>query len=242
MRSVLLFSVALAALGGPAAAASEKEESKALKLKHLESLKKELEEKKKELATIEHDEAAAKAKEKVVMAKAKASNASVGILPDADRLLKGLDQIRNLKTTFAADTNTDQFSGAMSYELAHGDGIWSAIEQLTKAAAGAKLGSNNTNLDTAMASFTKVIGAKLHEVDEKDNVQNEEYVLGLLAHHRSNVTEQESILSNFTSLPAVKQLLAHHNKTGDYSAEFADILDHEHPAAKQLTSFLQRVM
>jgi len=238
MKSVLLVGLALAALGP----APESKDAREKKLKHLEALKKELEAKKAELAHLEKDEAAAKARAKEIAAQAKPEpKVSTDAMSDADRLLKGLDQIRNLKSTFAADDHADQFSGAMGYELAHGDSIWSAIEQLTTAAAHAKKNASDASLDSAMASFTKVIGTKLHEVDEKDNVQNEEYVLGLLAHHRSNVTEQQEILSNFTSLPAVKTLLAHH-KSGEYSAEFAEILDSEHPAAKPLTSFLQRVM
>merc|ERR1719311_575550 len=105
----------------------------------------------------------------------------------------------------------------MSYELAHGNDIWGAIDSLVSAASSAKK-------------------------DSKDSAQNEEYVLGLLAHHRHNATEQEWILANFTKVPAVEKLMKKHKKSGEYSEEFAAILDEEHPAAKPITSFLQRVM
>jgi len=103
-----------------------------------------------------------------------------------------------------------------------------------KAAAG--------SLEKAMAAFTSTVGQKLHEIDTTDKVENEEYVLGLLAHHRHNATEQEWILANFTKVDAVQKLLKNHKKSGEYSEEFAAILDEEHPAAKKITSFLQRVM
>merc|ERR1719386_237680 len=145
MKSVLLVGVALAALG-PAA---DTKESRSSKLKHLEALKKELEAKKQELATIEHEEAAAKKRAEEIKAKAKPEpKVSTDAMSDADRLLKGLDQIRNLKSTFAADDHTDQFSGAMGYELSHGDSIWSAIEQLTSAAAHAKKNATDASLDS----------------------------------------------------------------------------------------------
>merc|ERR1719335_348720 len=132
----------------------------------------------------------------------------------------------------------------MSYELSHGNDIWGAIDSLVTAAAGTKDKKKGSAaaLQKAMAAFTSTVGKKLHEIDSEDTVQNEEYVLGLLAHHRHNATEQEWILANFTKVPAVEKLMKNHKKSGEYSEEFAAILDEEHPAAKKITSFLQRVM
>merc|ERR1719506_1450453 len=160
---------------------------------------------------------------------------------EADRLLAGLDQIRKLKGTFAKDDG-ESVGGEMSYELSHGNDIWGAINSLVTAASSSKSDKGGKALQNAMAAFTSTVGKKLHEIDQKDTVQNEEYVLGLLAHHRHNATQQEWILANFTKVDAVQKLLKNHKKTGEYSEEFAAILDAEHPAAKQITSFLQRVM
>jgi hypothetical protein len=221
-------------------------ETSAQKLEHLNALKKELAEKQQELAHVE-DEAAklkgleAKAEAKTAHKNSTAPKMAAGAT-EADRLLAGLDQIRKLKGTFGADDG-ETVGGAMSFELSHGNDIWGAIDSLVSAAAASK-GDKKAGaaLQNAMATFTSTVGKKLHEIDQKDTVQNEEYVLGLLAHHRHNATEQEWILANFTKVPAVEKLMKNHKKSGEYSEEFAAILDAEHPAAKQITSFLQRVM
>jgi hypothetical protein len=252
-----LIGVALAGLGGPAKAGANgtkvqkleqpkapTNETKVQKLEHLNALKKELAEKEQELAHVQEEASKLKGQEKELAHAKKTSNATVKVgATEADRLLAGLDQIRNLKGTFAKEDG-ESVGGAMSAELAHGNDIWGAIDSLVTAAAATKDNKKDAAgaLQQAMAAFTSTVGKKLHEIDEKDTVQNEEYVLGLLAHHRHNATEQEWILANFTKVPAVQKLMKNHKKTGEYSEEFASILDEEHPAAKQITSFLQRVM
>jgi hypothetical protein len=241
-----LIGVALAGLGGPAKAAPTNE-TKVQKLEHLNALKKELAEKEQELAHVQEEASKLKGQEKELAHAKKTSNATVKVgATEADRLLAGLDQIRNLKGTFAKE-NGESVGGAMSAELAHGNDIWGAIDSLVSAASATKGSKGDSaaqaaNLQKAMAAFTSTVGGKLHEIDAKDTVENEEYVLGLLAHHRHNATEQEWILANFTKVPAVQKLMKNHKKSGEYSEEFATILDEEHPAAKPITSFLQRVM
>merc|ERR1719389_1012649 len=236
-----LIGAALAGLGGPAKVANETAQKNA-KLQQLAALKKELAEKQQELAHVKEEQAELKG----VEAKHAKENATAAVAPGAtetDRLLAGLDQIRKLKGTFAKEDG-ESVGGEMSYELAHGNDIWGAIDSLVSAAAATKgsKGDSAATLQKAMAAFTSTVGKKLHEIDEKDTVQNEEYVLGLLAHHRHNATEQEWILANFTKVEAVQKLFKKHKKSGEYSEEFAAILDEEHPAAKKITSFLQRVM
>jgi len=236
-----LIGVALAGLGGPATAGAN--ETSAQKREHLAALKKELAEKEQELAHVQEEQAKLKGLE---AKHAQKKNSSAAVAPgatEADRLLAGLDQIRKLKGTFAKEDG-ESVGGAMSYELSHGNDIWGAIDSLVTAAAATKdnKAQSAASLQKAMAAFTSTVGKKLHDIDGEDQVQNEEYVLGLLAHHRHNATEQEWILANFTKVPAVETLLKKHKKSGEYSEEFAAILDAEHPAAKPITSFLQRVM
>ena len=233
----------LAGRGVPAKAAAN--DTKAEKLEHLAALKKELAAKEAELAHVEEEKKELSAKEATLAPKKNATGAvkvAAGA-SDADRLLAGLDSIRKLKGTFLNDGG-EQVGGAMSYELAHGDSIWGAIDSLVSAAAASRKDKKAAagSLEKAMAAFTSTVGKKLHEIDTTDKVENEEYVLGLLAHHRHNATEQEWILANFTKVDAVQKLLKNHKKSGEYSEEFAAILDEEHPAAKKITSFLQRVM
>jgi hypothetical protein len=233
----------LAGRGGPAKAGAN--DTKAEKIQHLAALKKELAAKEAELAHVEEEKKELSAKEATLAPKKNATGAvkvAAGA-SDADRLLAGLDSIRKLKGTFMAEKG-EQVGGAMSYELAHGDSIWGAIDSLVSAAAMSRKDKKAAagSLEKAMAAFTSTVGKKLHEIDTTDKVENEEYVLGLLAHHRHNATEQEWILANFTKVDAVQKLLKNHKKSGEYSEEFAAILDEEHPAAKKITSFLQRVM
>jgi hypothetical protein len=238
-----LIGVALAGLGGPAKVANETAQKNS-KLQQLAALKKELAEKQQELAHVKEEQAELKG----VEAKHATKNATAAVAPgtETERLLAGLDQIRKLKGTFAKEDG-ESVGGEMSYELAHGNDIWGAIDSLVSAASATKSSKGDSaaqaaNLQKAMAAFTSTVGGKLHEIDAKDTVENEEYVLGLLAHHRHNATEQEWILANFTKVPAVQKLMKNHKKSGEYSEEFATILDEEHPAAKPITSFLQRVM
>merc|ERR1719389_811748 len=236
-----LIGAALAGLGGPAKVANETAQKNA-KLQQLAALKKELAEKQQELAHVKEEQAKLKGLE----GKHAQKNASAAVAPgatEADRLLAGLDQIRKLKGTFAKEDG-ESVGGAMSYELSHGNDIWGAIDSLVSAAVATKDNkkASKDSLANAMAAFTSTVGKKLHDIDQEDTVQNEEYVLGLLAHHRHNATEQEWILANFTKVPAVEKLMKNHKKSGEYSEEFAAILDEEHPAAKKITSFLQRVM
>jgi hypothetical protein len=252
-----LIGVALAGLGGPAKAqavpakaqvvpakVANETAQKNSKLQQLAALKKELAEKQQELAHVKEEQAELKG----VEAKHATKNATAAVAPgtETERLLAGLDQIRKLKGTFAKEDG-ESVGGEMSYELAHGNDIWGAIDSLVSAASATKSSKGDSaaqaaNLQKAMAAFTSTVGGKLHEIDAKDTVENEEYVLGLLAHHRHNATEQEWILANFTKVPAVQKLMKNHKKSGEYSEEFATILDEEHPAAKPITSFLQRVM
>jgi hypothetical protein len=153
----------------------------------------------------------------------------------ADRLLKSLGAIKMLKDTFKQD---EQFGGAMGNELANGNQIWGSIEKLMTAA---KTKKNGKDLEGAMNEFSKSMATTLHKIDQKDEIQSEEYVLGLLAHHRQNATEQRRILGNFTSLHTVQELLAEQPPPADLSVEFANMLDKEHPAAKKITAFLQRL-
>merc|ERR1719420_380569 len=153
----------------------------------------------------------------------------------ADRLLKSLGAIKMLKDTFKQDA---QFGGAMGNELANGNAIWGSIEKLMTAA---KTKKNAKDLEGAMNEFSKSMNSTLHAIDAKDQIQSEEYVLGLPAHHRHNATEQRRILGNFTSLHTVQELLAEQPPPADLSVEFANMLDKEHPAAKTITAFLQRL-
>jgi hypothetical protein len=239
MLYCVLIGAALAGLGGPAKAGAN--ETNAQKREHVAELKKELAAKEQELAHVQEE--AAKLKGLEAKHAPKNSSAPKVGATEADRLLAGLDQIRKLKGTFARDGG-ETVGGEMSYELSHGNDIWGAIDSLVSAAASTKDNkkAGAANLEKAMAAFTSTVGKKLHDIDAKDTVQNEEYVLGLLAHHRHNATEQEWILANFTKVPAVEKLLKTHKKSGEYSEELAAILDEEHPAAKPITSFLQRVM
>jgi myosin heavy subunit len=153
----------------------------------------------------------------------------------ADRLMKSLGAITALKDTFKQD---EQFGGAMGNELANGNAIWGSISKLMAAAKSKKSGKD---LESAMNDFSKSMNSTLHAIDTKDTIQSEEYVLGLLAHHRHNATEQRRILGNFTSLHTVQELLAESPPPADLSVEFANMLDKEHPAAKKITAFLQRL-
>jgi len=153
----------------------------------------------------------------------------------ADRLMKSLGAITALKDTFKQD---EQFGGAMGNELANGNAIWGSISKLMAAAKSKKSGKD---LESAMNDFSKSMNSTLHAIDAKDTIQSEEYVLGLLAHHRHNATEQRRILGNFTSLHTVQELLAEQPPPADLSTEFANMLDKEHPAAKTITAFLQRL-
>merc|ERR1719482_542186 len=234
----------------------EKEEELA-KLKKKEALVKELKKKEAELAKVEKQEQLLKTLEakkqspkeemKVAAEAEKAKPAAVKEVTAkeakkavteeeaADRLLKSLGAIKMLKDTFKQD---DQFGGAMGNELAHGNQIWGAIENLMTAA---KTKKNGTELEHAMTAFSSSMATTLHAIDQKDTIQSEEYVLGLLAHHRHNATEQRRILGNFTSLHTVQELLAESPPPADLSVEFANMLDKEHPAAKTITAFLQRL-
>merc|ERR1719174_308778 len=179
-----LIGAALAGLGGPAKVANETAQKNA-KLQQLAALKKELAEKQQELAHVKEEQAELKG----VEAKHAKENATAAVAPGAtetDRLLAGLDQIRKLKGTFAKEDG-ESVGGEMSYELAHGNDIWGAIDSLVSAAAATKgTKSVGTDLTKAMAAFTSTVGKKLHDIDSEDQVQNEEYVLGLLAHPRHN--------------------------------------------------------
>jgi hypothetical protein len=242
MLYCVLIGAALAGLGGPAKAGAN--ETKSQKLEHIAELKKELVAKEQELAHVQEEAAKLKGLEAKHASKNSSSAPKVAVgATEADRLLAGLDSIRKLKGTFAKEDG-ESVGGAMSYELSHGNDIWGAIDSLVSAAAMTKGNKKAAagQLEKAMATFTSTVGKKLHEIDDTDTVQNEEYVLGLLAHHRHNATEQEWILANFTKVPAVEKLMKNHKKSGEYSEEFAKILDEEHPAAKKITSFLQRVM
>merc|ERR1719352_854338 len=141
-----------------------------------------------------------------------------------------------LKDTFKQD---EQFGGAMGNELANGNQIWGSIEKLMTAA---KTKKNGKDLEGAMNEFSKSMATTLHAIDQKDEISSEEYVLGLLAHHKHNATEQRRILGNFTNIHSVQELLAEKPAPKDLAVEYAGMLDKEHPAAKPLTAFLQRVM
>ena len=59
-----------------------------------------------------------------------------------------------------------------SYELAHGDSIWGAIDSLVSAAAASRKDKKAAagSLEKAMAAFTSTVGKKLHEIDTTDKV------------------------------------------------------------------------
>jgi DNA repair exonuclease SbcCD ATPase subunit len=221
-------------------------EDKKAKIEKLEGMEKKLEEKKEELKTVNDelktiDEKKAKLEAAAAAKAPEAPKAAPAAAPTknmdaAERLLKSLGQIKKLKGTFAADEN---FGGAMQEELSKGSTIWSAIEALESTATSTK---NGTALAAAMNSFTNTMGKTLHAIDQKDEISSEEYVLGLLAHHKHNATEQRRILGNFTNLHSVEELLAEKPAPKDLAVEYAGMLDKEHPAAKPLTAFLQRVM
>merc|ERR1719482_1338654 len=215
-------------------------EEKKVELKELKAEKEQLEalEAKKQSPKEEMKVAAEAEKAKPAAVKevtAKEAKKAVTEEEAADRLLKSLGAIKMLKDTFKQD---DQFGGAMGNELAHGNQIWGAIENLMTAA---KTKKNGTELEHAMTAFSSSMATTLHAIDQKDTIQSEEYVLGLLAHHRHNATEQRRILGNFTSLHTVQELLAESPPPADLSVEFANMLDKEHPAAKKITAFLQRL-
>merc|ERR1719271_2309842 len=195
----------------------KEKEAELAKVEKEEQLVKTLVEKKaelKELQAVEAKKQSPKEEMKVVAEAEKAKPAAVKEVTAkeatkavteeeaADRLMKSLGAITALKDTFKQD---EQFGGAMGNELANGNAIWGSISKLMAAAKSKKSGKD---LESAMNDFSKSMNSTLHAIDAKDTIQSEEYVLGLLAHHRHNATEQRRILGNFTSLHTVQELLA----------------------------------
>jgi hypothetical protein len=177
-----------------------------------------------------------------------------------ERLETGLDSINKLRAIFTAKEEgppdgAEKFAnGAMSEELSKKDSaVWSMITSMisaTKETTKTMQGKNKTAQAAMMASLEANLNQKAvdmtkitDQVNEKQEMQNEEYMLGLLILHKTNwnMTQQVKAVERLSSgSPLLSELLKKHDDKKPLADQLAVLMDKKSKkATKAAKMFIQ---
>jgi len=218
-------------------------------------------------ATKEMDEASAttkKARVKVANA-TKAANVTkasvkknISALSDEEQLSHleaGLNVIQKLKTVFAAeksDSASKFANGAMSNELSdQNSAIWSAIDNMmsqAKKVQSEMKGKSKAEKQKLMDSLENSLNSKAHvlsnvtkKVAQKQQSQDEEYLLGLLMSKKDWTLKQQLNATHtfIADSPVIAELYKHHDDKKPLGAQLAALMDAEPKKSTAAKLFLQ---
>jgi len=163
----------------------------------------------------------------------------------------GLQVIQNLKSVFASAQKDDASkfaNGALSEELSNQDSsIWGAIDtmmsQAKKVSAELKGKSKSEkeklmdSLEKQLSSKATVLGSVTHNVQKKQQSQDEEYLLGvLMSHQKWSMEKQLNATHTFIEdSPIILKLYKHHDNNTALAPQLAALMDAEHANATKLT-------
>lgn len=218
-------------------------------------------------ATKEMDEASAttkKARVKVANA-TKAVNVTkasvkknISALSDEEQLSHleaGLNVIQKLKTVFASaqqDSASKFANGAMSSELSdQNSAIWGAIDNMmsqAKKVQSEMKGKSKAEKQKLMDSLENSLNSKAHvlsnvtkKVAQKQQSQDEEYLLGLLMSKKDWTLKQQLNATHtfIADSPVIAELYKHHDDKKPLGAQLAALMDAEPKKSTAAKLFLQ---
>merc|ERR1719313_2160887 len=162
----------------------------------------------------------------------------------------GLNVIQKLKSVFASaqqDSASRFANGAMSDEMSNqNSAIWSAIDSMmaqAKKVSTELKGKSKAEKEKLMDSLENSLNSKAHvlsgvtkNVEKKQQVQDEEYVLGLLMSHKDwSMKEQLNATHTFIDDSSViAELYKHHDDTKPLAGQLAAMMDSKHVNATKV--------